>query len=83
MAGRKRSNIDKGAKWPPFFIDADKGSGIPGSRLWHIHWLNDLHDKESVVEYTVQITSVQLDTSGDLNAVKLRALEAIEEAKNG
>jgi hypothetical protein len=81
LAGKKESKIE-GGSWPPFFIDGDKGSGIPGSRLWHIHWLNDLHDKDSVVEYTVQITSRQIDTSGDLNAVKLRALEAIDEAKN-
>jgi len=83
LAGKKASSVEKGAKWPPFFIDADKGSGIPGSRLWHIHWLNDLHDKESIVEYTGQITSACLDTSGDLDAVRLRALEAIQGADNG
>jgi len=83
LAGKKASSIKKGVKWPPFFIDADKGSGVPGSIEWHIHWINDLHDKQSVVEYTVQITSAELDTSGDLDAVRLRALKAIEEANNG
>ena len=58
-------------------VDADKGSGIPGTVDWHKSAILGMSKKEEVFEYLTEL-KLSIDKRGNLKKVKAKAISAIQ-----
>ncbi len=59
-------------------VNADKGSGVPGSFEWHKSAILGMSQKAEVFEYLKEL-KLSIDRRGNLKKVKAKAISAISE----
>ena len=58
-------------------VDADKGSGIPGSFEWHKSAILGMNDKAEILDYLNEL-KLKIDMRGNLKKAKAKAISAIK-----
>ncbi len=58
-------------------VDADKGSGIPGSFQWHKSAILGMNDKAEILDYLNEL-KLKVDMRGNLKKAKAKAISAIK-----
>lgn len=58
-------------------VDADKGSGVPGSFEWHKSSILGMDDKGEILDYLTEL-KLKIDMRGNLKKVKAKAISAIK-----
>jgi hypothetical protein len=66
---------DKPKEEKPAMVDADKGSGIPGTNEWHKSAILGMSEKEEVIQYLSEL-GIIIDQRGNLDRIKAKAIIA-------
>ncbi len=61
----------------PINKSGDSGTGEYGSPEWHESAINEMTDKDDVVDYMVNIDVTDYDKRGGVEVVKQKAIEAV------
>ena len=60
-------------------VNADKGSGLPGTPHWHKCAILGMNDKLEIAQYIKEAKNTELNIDGSLDNVKIRAINLIGE----
>ncbi len=63
-------------------LNPDKGSGRPGSLLWHTSWINQCESIGELREYLISVTHKDLPLE-QLKTIALNVIKEFKESQDG